>query len=182
GTIAAVATSNAIAARGFTDLMLSSLDLAPKPPNGLARARRATPPPTTPSPWGPTSDSAHPRKPRLLSTMFGVTFRDSCLLGVAHVIDRDRLSAGLRERVSGCLGRALKPHHRYLVEKTPPHLASIPLMAEVFPEARFVNVVRDGRDVAVSMTAGGSWNPAWRLRGSRAMLGAGREWKAAAVL
>src|SRR5438067_1408271 len=80
GTIAAVATSNAIAARGFTDLMLSSLDLAPKPPNGLARARRATPPPTTPSPWGPTSDSAHPRKPRLLSTMFGVTFRDSCLL------------------------------------------------------------------------------------------------------
>jgi hypothetical protein len=35
-------------------------------------------------------------------------------------------------------------------DKTPIHVLSIPLLAELFPEARFVHMIRDGRDVALS--------------------------------
>lgn len=36
------------------------------------------------------------------------------------------------------------------VEKTPNHLGDLPFLAELFPEAHFVHIVRDGRDVACS--------------------------------
>ena len=45
------------------------------------------------------------------------------------------------------------------VEKSPWHLHELALIAEILPEARFVNVVRDGRDVAVSLIeARRSWS------------------------
>ena len=34
--------------------------------------------------------------------------------------------------------------------KTPIHVMTIPMLAELFPEARFVHLIRDGRDVAMS--------------------------------
>ena len=63
----------------------------------------------------------------------------------------------------GLLGNHLKPHHRHLVDKTPGHVYQMLLMAEVFPDARFIHMVRDGRDVAVSQNhardtwAAGRW-------------------------
>src|SRR4051794_27962840 len=36
-------------------------------------------------------------------------------------------------------------------DKTPHYVSHLPLLAERFPEARFVHVVRDGRDVALSL-------------------------------
>ncbi len=36
-------------------------------------------------------------------------------------------------------------------DKTPPHIDHVDLLADVFPGARFVELVRDGRDVALSM-------------------------------
>jgi Sulfotransferase family len=44
------------------------------------------------------------------------------------------------------LGQA-KPRYG---SKTPQHVLSIPRLAELFPESRFLHVVRDGRDVAAS--------------------------------
>jgi hypothetical protein len=43
-------------------------------------------------------------------------------------------------------------HHgkRRYGDKTPIHVLHVPLLAEGFPEARFVHVIRDGRDVAAS--------------------------------
>lgn len=41
-----------------------------------------------------------------------------------------------------------KPLHG---DKTPGYVRRLPLLAEMFPEARFVHVVRDGRDVALSL-------------------------------
>jgi len=35
-------------------------------------------------------------------------------------------------------------------DKTPRYVRSIPLLAELFPDARFVHILRDGRDVALS--------------------------------
>src|SRR5204863_448593 len=36
-------------------------------------------------------------------------------------------------------------------DKTPPFLMPLPLLAREFPEARFVHLVRDGRDVVLSL-------------------------------
>jgi hypothetical protein len=73
--------------------------------------------------------------------------------GVAQLASREEVVGEVRRLASELLGRALKPHHRYLVEKTPGHVMMIGEIAEVFPESRFVHVLRDGRDVAVSMRA-----------------------------
>lgn len=36
-------------------------------------------------------------------------------------------------------------------DKTPGHILQIPLLASLFPESRFVHLIRDGRDVSLSM-------------------------------
>ena len=36
-------------------------------------------------------------------------------------------------------------------DKTPRNIINIPLLAELFPEARFIHMIRDGRDVALSV-------------------------------
>ncbi|MGH9119720.1 MAG: sulfotransferase family protein [Acidimicrobiales bacterium] len=59
-------------------------------------------------------------------------------------------------------------------DKTPMHVLYLPRLARMFPEARFVHLVRDGRDVALSYRTT-SWGPAgiedaaveWRRRVAR---------------
>ncbi len=43
-------------------------------------------------------------------------------------------------------------------DKTPDHVLHMPRLAELFPEARFVHLIRDGRDVALAMRDT-SWAP-----------------------
>lgn len=56
-----------------------------------------------------------------------------------------------------------------LVEKTPRNVLRIPFLRAVFPEAKIIHIVRDGRDVACSMlpgVGGDTWRhlkpPSWR--------------------
>jgi hypothetical protein len=44
-------------------------------------------------------------------------------------------------------------------DKTPNHVLRIPLFAGVFPEARFIHLIRDGRDVALSLIDLSDWGP-----------------------
>lgn len=37
-------------------------------------------------------------------------------------------------------------------DKTPSYVLRVPLLAEIFPESRFIHLIRDGRDVAVSFS------------------------------
>lgn len=63
-------------------------------------------------------------------------------------------------------------HHRdesLLVEKNPRSALRIPMIRSIFPEARLIHIVRDGRDVACSMVpgcGGNRWShlrpPGWR--------------------
>jgi len=85
--------------------------------------------------------------------------------GLEMLMTRDAMVAEVRHLTSRLLARRLGPDDHHLVEKTPTHLFSIPLISEVFPEARFIHVVRDGRDVYVSVRqASRSWAPDWRKR------------------
>lgn len=105
-------------------------------------------------------------------------------VGLSQMVSRDELATELRAFVGGLLARRLEPQHRFLVEKSPMPYMEIGPAAEVFPDARFIHVVRDGRDVAVSLRAAGrSWFRPWtqfaaggQLGRLRALRDAGRSW------
>jgi hypothetical protein len=92
----------------------------------------------------------------LTSTAERVAGRKS---GLGQLADNDEVLAVGRELAQRWLARALKPSDRYLVEKSPNHLFSALEISEVFPDARFICVIRDGRDVAVSAQAAVKWAP-----------------------
>ena len=86
----------------------------------------------------------------------------------------DTLSDAVR-RVFACY--AASQHKRRYADKTPAYVQHMPLLAELFPEGRFVHIIRDGRDVALSLrevtfgpTSTGDaaiyWR--WRVRRGRA--------------
>jgi Sulfotransferase family len=92
-------------------------------------------------------------------------------VGLAHLLTREEMLGEVRRLAERVLGRALEPHHRYLVEKTPTPYTDVGLVTEVFPGAKVVHVVRDGRDLAISLRAAAlSWNPGWRVFGGDAHL------------
>jgi hypothetical protein len=83
--------------------------------------------------------------------------------GVARIISRADLLAEGRAFAGRVLAHGLQPHHRYLVEKTPGHVERMPIIAAAFPEARFIHVIRDGRDVCVSRRAAQrTWARSWK--------------------
>jgi hypothetical protein len=59
----------------------------------------------------------------------------------------DRLLAAMRDRAA--------PGAAYVCEKTPASLWRLPMLAELYPDAKYVHIVRDGRDAALSMTRTG---------------------------
>lgn len=98
--------------------------------------------------------------------------------GIGQLVGRDEVLAGCRALTERWLARALEPHHRYLVEKSPDHLLSAGLIAQIFPDARFVHVIRDGRDVVVSVRSARAWEARDRRRG-RSAHRLGRLWRRA---
>lgn len=99
---------------------------------------------------------------------FGAAFR------LNQLLTRDQALADTRALAASWLIRAMESGHRFLVEKTPQHLYTMPLIAELFPGSMFVHVIRDGRDVAVSVEeAARSW-PRGRVRSADPRAVAGR--------
>lgn len=96
--------------------------------------------------------------------------------GIAQLMTRDDFVDDLRLTVGRWLARALAPEQRFLVEKSPGlHLATV---ATIFPDARIIHCVRDGRDVAVSiLAASNSWAPEWKRRMGRSTFAAARSWR-----
>lgn len=106
------------------------------------------------------------------------------VLGLAQMVTREELASEVRMLAGRLLARKLEPQHRFLIEKTPIPYLNMDVAAEVFPGARFVHVMRDGRDMAVSLRAAArSWNPGWSqfspstgLKGYRALHRSARSW------
>ncbi len=77
--------------------------------------------------------------------------------GAVQLLPYEEAARDLGELVAGWLVRAMNRDQRYLVEKGPLDMTAA---AAMFPHARFVHVLRDGRDVALSMRAAArSWAP-----------------------
>jgi hypothetical protein len=94
--------------------------------------------------------------------------------GMVQLLSYDELTRDLGELTAGWLMRAARPEHRFLVEKSPLDVAAVDAL---FPEARVVHVIRDGRDVALSMDkAAESWAPG--MRRGVALAERGARWRA----
>jgi hypothetical protein len=100
--------------------------------------------------------------------------------GPAQLIDRDTAVASFRDVTTSWLANAVSGEHELLVEKTPGHDYSLPLLAELFPAARVVLVVRNGLDVAASTKAEQKgFDPRWpggRYASIRWARRAGKQW------
>jgi hypothetical protein len=84
--------------------------------------------------------------------------------GLASVYTEERFVAFVRDFVDQVLRDvlALKPGARIVLEKTPAHSLHVELIARYAPQARFLHIIRDGRDVATSLVAASqSWGAAW---------------------
>jgi hypothetical protein len=100
-------------------------------------------------------------------------------IGVGRIMTRGELATDVRRLAGGWLTKSLQPSERYVVEKSPTHVHAIHAIAEVFPEARFVHVLRDGRDVAVSVRAATrSWARGWRRSFGLSVATVAYEWRA----
>lgn len=98
-------------------------------------------------------------------------------LGVEHatvqLLPYEEMASELGELAARWLMRRARPEHRFLVEKSPLDIAAV---AAMFPAARFVHVLRDGRDVALSMDAAAeSWEPG--MRRGVPLAERGRRWR-----
>ncbi len=73
---------------------------------------------------------------------------------LAEWIDPQALQVLLRDLVAGIFSQALAARgKRRIVEKTPTHRMYLGEIHALFPEAKFIHAIRDGRDVALSMRA-----------------------------
>ena len=88
--------------------------------------------------------------------------------GLAAVLTEEEFVAAVREFVAVALNGALclEPGATVVLEKTPAHSLSAPLLAKYSPgPVRFLHIVRDGRDVTASLVAASSgWGAAWAPR------------------
>jgi len=76
-------------------------------------------------------------------------------------MDRDALLDALRDFCDGVFARLrdpLAPQAGRILERTPDHVRVLGTIAAIYPDARFVHIIRDGRDVARSLLAQ-TWGP-----------------------
>ena len=87
--------------------------------------------------------------------------------GLSAVLTTDEFTSLLRTAVDTVYGKAaqLKPGAEVVLDKNPAYALNTRAIAEVLPEARFIHIVRDGRDVAASLVrAGRTWGTHWAPR------------------
>jgi hypothetical protein len=103
-------------------------------------------------------------------------------MGLGQIIPREELVADVRRLCDEWFAEHLEPHHRFLVEKTPAGAQALETVAELYPDATVIHVMRDGRDVAIStLAARRSWQRNEKLQnsprdGSRHLWAVGLGW------
>ena len=82
--------------------------------------------------------------------------------------DREQVVAAARGLCDAIFVSSIGPEDRLLVERTPWHAQHLGLIAEIYPDARVLHIVRDGRDVTRSLRHA-ALGPGDRRRSSRGM-------------
>ncbi len=94
--------------------------------------------------------------------------------GLGQLITREEAFETVRSVSTDWLSRALGDGQRFVVEKGP---MDYEIVHELFPDARFIHIMRDGRDVAVSMReASRSWAPEMLPHIGSSFTGSARLW------
>lgn len=86
-------------------------------------------------------------------------------VGLRNVIDEDEFLLMIRAAADVVFNSiaARKPNATMVLEKTPIHVLYVPLILKVYPDARFIHIVRDPRSVVASLRAAGkTWGATWR--------------------
>jgi len=98
--------------------------------------------------------------------------------GLGNTLKRHELLEYTREMAKRVMSHAIEPKHRFLVEKSPSHIFSMTFISEIFPSSKFIHVLRDGRDVSVSVRAAAdSWVRPWKDTFGRSIKTSARAWK-----
>jgi hypothetical protein len=133
--------------------------------------------------------AAVPSETELFSLGIGPLFerfhhglRSSTTVGQTYV-DREVLLDAARDFCDAILMGHLADGARYLAERSPMHAGSVDVISAVYPDARFVHIIRDGRDVARSLVST-DWGPSsvaeaaerwrWAIMSARAAAPEGR--------
>lgn len=70
---------------------------------------------------------------------------------ISSYMNQEQLSSLTKQYIAGLIGSyAQRRGKSWVVEKTPSNIWNFPDLAELFPEAKFIQIVRDGRDVCCS--------------------------------
>lgn len=90
---------------------------------------------------------------RTLSNLSGTDAVDSRVIGLPTILDDDDLLSGQIVLVERLISRALaaKPEAQVVLEKTPSNSLCVELIDRVCPEAQFIHIVRDPREVMASL-------------------------------
>jgi hypothetical protein len=94
---------------------------------------------------------------------------DRRLIGLPTIHDDHEFDSLSRAFVTAICRRSLaaKPGARIVAEKTPSNSLRTTLVNHLVPDVRFLHLVRDPRDVVVSLLAARTWSPRWAPRSAR---------------
>lgn len=84
--------------------------------------------------------------------------------GISSYIKEEQFYGLLRNFADGVFCNVMKekPGATHFLEKSPNNSFNVDIIARCYPKARFIHVIRDGRDVAASMLAAGKgWGRYW---------------------
>jgi hypothetical protein len=88
---------------------------------------------------------------------FQHSLRSSSKVGEVYV-ERERALEATRDLCDAVFADMLDPGTTRLAERTPRHALHLDLIAGIYPDARYVHIIRDGRDAARSIAAQ-EWGP-----------------------
>jgi sulfotransferase family protein len=94
--------------------------------------------------------------------------RSSPQVGAVYV-ERDAALDSVRDLCDTIFAPYLEPGARYVAERTPLHALKLDLIRDVYPDARVIHIIRDGRDAARSLAA--------QDFGPAQIAGAAQEWR-----
>jgi hypothetical protein len=81
---------------------------------------------------------------------FQHSLRSSGQVGAVYV-EREVALDAARDLCDAIFGGLVDPDARYLCERTPVHALHLELISAIYPDARYIHIIRDGREVARSL-------------------------------